>query len=820
MTATPLELLLSKLPNVKKSRKGWSAQCPAHEDRKPSLSITEGDDGRALVKCHAGCTAKEVCSAVGLKLADLMPADSLAVSTPTQSRRTSKSGQSRRRDSGKPAKTYKTGKRAIQALERKHGKRSAFWTYHNADGEPVGVIARWDTAAGKEIRPVARCGDRWTIGGMPEPRPLYRLPDLASADRVYITEGEKAAEAARAIGLAATTSAHGSQCADKTDWSPLAGKECVILPDHDEPGREYADTVAAILAQLTPPAVVRVVELPDLPDHGDMADWVEAGGTEQQFRELVKATPTWTPATGQPWPEIVWFDELKLPEFPTAALPSLLREWVWEESYATQTPPALAGLLALAVCAAAIARRVVVSPRGGWREPVNLFVAVLLEPGNRKSAVFNDALGPLRKRENELIEGAKPVIARKKSTRRQYDLRLQKLEKQAAAKYDAKLQAQATDLAAEGANYTEPVLPRLIVDDATSEKIGMMLAAQSGRIASMSPEGGVFDLMAGLYSKSGIPQFDVYLKGHSGDELVTDRVSREPVRVKRPALTCAYTIQRSVIENLMVNKAFRGRGLLARFLYAIPPSWIGHREIATTPVSESVRQAYENTVQQLSELDCQRELPLTAEASRVFRDWEAEIEAMLADGGQMEAMRDWGAKLAGATLRMATVMHSVEHGADGSIDQPIIASAIEIARYLIPHADAVLRMMDLKEDAGDENARYVLRWIERHKHQAFTKRDAQQHGKRRFPTADDIDSALTELQRRGYIRSRPVEKTRRGRPPSPMYDVNPAIFEKSEGEKRSQYSQNSAEQPEGGISENIENDSGQSETAQREQVTV
>ena len=74
---------------------------------------------------------------------------------------------------------------------------------------------------------------------------------------------------------------------------------------------------------------------------------------------------------------------------------------------------------------------------------------------------------------------------------------------------------EAGNLAAELAEQTEPVLPRLIVDDATAEKLGMMLAEQGGRIASMSPEGGVFDLMAGLYSKSGMPQFGVYLMGHS-----------------------------------------------------------------------------------------------------------------------------------------------------------------------------------------------------------------------------------------------------------------------------------------------------------------
>ncbi len=95
---------------------------------------------------------------------------------------------------------------------------------------------------------------------------------------------------------------------------------------------------------------------------------------------------------------------------------------------------------------------------------------------------------------------------------------------------------------------------------------------------------------------------------------------------------------------------------------------------------------------------------------------------------------------------------------------------------LIPHAEAVLNMMQAKEDSADDDARYVLRWIERHGRREFTKSEAQHHGKRRFPKADDIDPALAELTRRGYIRLRPTEATGPGRPPSPTYEVNPATF--------------------------------------------
>ena len=81
-------------------------------------------------------------------------------------------------------------------------------------------------------------------------------------------------------------------------------------------------------------------------------------------------------------------------------------------------------------------------------------------------------------------------------------------------------------------------------------------------------------------------------------------------------------------------------------------------------------------------------------------NWEAEIEAMLGDGGQMEIMRDWGAKLAGATLRLAAVLHCVEHGPAGRIEGATIAAAVEIARYLVPHAEAVLNMMLANEGIG------------------------------------------------------------------------------------------------------------------------
>ncbi|MCL5281434.1 MAG: AAA family ATPase [Planctomycetes bacterium] len=300
---TPTELILSKLPQAKPSGKGWTARCPAHDDRRASLSIAAGDDGRALVHCHAGCTPEAVASALGLALADLMPADGRRTDRPVGPKPTSKVRKSRH---GKDKQEiYATVHDAIAELEHRHGPHSTTWTYHNPAGEVVGMIVRWDTAGGKDIRPVSKTVGGWIIGGMPEPRPLYRLPELLARphDRVYVCEGEKAADAAITIGLLATTSPHGCESASKADWRPLAGRDVVILPDNDDAGQGYARDVTSILVKLQPVATVKVVQLPGLPAKGDIYDWLETHDASEpdslraQVEALADNAPTVDPSS-------------------------------------------------------------------------------------------------------------------------------------------------------------------------------------------------------------------------------------------------------------------------------------------------------------------------------------------------------------------------------------------------------------------------------------------------------------------------------------------------------------------------------------------
>jgi putative DNA primase/helicase len=293
----PTELILSKLPQAKRCGKGWIARCPAHDDRRASLSIGIGDDGRALIHCHAGCTPEAVASVLGLALADLMPADGGRIGRSANPRPIQKVSKSKHRKDDQ--EVYATSHDAIGELEHRYGSYSATWTYHDANGEAVGMIVRWDIPGGKDIRPMRKTSQGWIIGGMPEPRPLYRLPELLARpnERVYVCEGEKAADAATTIGLLATTSPHGCESAGKADWTPLAGREVVVLPDNDDAGGGYARDVTAILLKLPSAATVKVIQLPGLPAKGDIYDWLEMhDGTEPDslrgiIESLVDAAP-------------------------------------------------------------------------------------------------------------------------------------------------------------------------------------------------------------------------------------------------------------------------------------------------------------------------------------------------------------------------------------------------------------------------------------------------------------------------------------------------------------------------------------------------
>jgi hypothetical protein len=520
-------------------------------------------------------------------------------------------------------------------------------------------------------------------------------------------------------------------------------------------------------------------------------------------REGAKATAG--TASPEPWDTPVDFDtEYDHPDFPVETLPPWLAEWIRAEAQATQTPQDLPGMLALAVAGAGMAGKFRVVIREGWSEPVNLFVAIALLPGERKTAVFADVLGPVQVYEGQEILRLVPIIAEADSAHRMMEVKLKKLEGKAASEEDAvkqnALKNEAMQLAKELAEHVVPEEPQYFCDDTTPEKLVNLLAHQGGRILQASAEGTAFEIAKGRYSETA--NFDVYLKGHAGDPLRSDRISRASDKVDRPALSCALAVQPDVIRGLAEQASLRGRGFLARWLYAIPRSLVGTRQIAPPAVPEKVAQEFNRAMLATWNLKgttdktgrpAPHHLRLSAESEKALREFESWLEPQLAEGEELSYLAGWANKLAGAIARVAAIIHIAE--AVGDVNKacldPIALETMQAAirqgrDYLLPHAQVAFGMMGADPRIGVaclilDRIQATCEYSEYSESAPLSvrRRDIHQGNRRKFQSVDDLDPILELLVKHGWLRPTGEGRPGRGGFPSPVYHVNPAILNRA-----------------------------------------
>lgn len=261
--SNPIDLVLSKLPKAKQRAPGqWVSKCPAPShgkgrgDKSPSLSVNEGGDGQALLHCHAGCEVEDVVHAVGLEMRNLFP------SCPPR-RATTK-------------KTY---------------------DYRDEQGNLLYQVVRSYPKRFQQRRPDGCGGWDWNIGNTR--KVLYRLPDLVATSTdvpVFFVEGEKDVETLRANSLVATTISGGVNGKWSSGYTnTLKGRDVVILPDNDPPGRKFAGSLTGHLHGHV--RSLKVVDLPELPEKGDVTDWFESRGTKEKLLKLVQECSPWSSAT-------------------------------------------------------------------------------------------------------------------------------------------------------------------------------------------------------------------------------------------------------------------------------------------------------------------------------------------------------------------------------------------------------------------------------------------------------------------------------------------------------------------------------------------
>lgn len=245
----------------KKGNDGYIARCPAHDDQNPSLSIAEGNDGKVLLHCFAGCTIDAICNACDLKVSDLFskqPKEVCRIEYP-----------------------YKDAQgivlfRKIRLEPGVNGKdKSFYWERQDENGHNINNL--------KGCRKI-----------------LYRLPELLdgiSANKIiFLVEGEKDVDRLVSKGLVATTTSE-SLYWSKEFTEILHDADVVILYDMDKTGLQRKDLLCKELYGKV--KRLRVVDLPGLKyqeSHGlDVSDWLAQGHTTNDLLETVNNTPNYHP---------------------------------------------------------------------------------------------------------------------------------------------------------------------------------------------------------------------------------------------------------------------------------------------------------------------------------------------------------------------------------------------------------------------------------------------------------------------------------------------------------------------------------------------
>ena len=162
------------------------------------------------------------------------------------------------------------------------GPVTAKYDYFDAQGKLIACVYRYDPPGRKkEFRPYDVATGKHKA---PEPRPLFNQPGMLQAETVILVEGEKCALALIEAGYPATTAMHGAKApVNKTDWSPLAGKDVLIWPDRDRPGFGYAETASQAVLGAGASSCNILLPPDERPDGWDAADAIDEGFDVQAF---------------------------------------------------------------------------------------------------------------------------------------------------------------------------------------------------------------------------------------------------------------------------------------------------------------------------------------------------------------------------------------------------------------------------------------------------------------------------------------------------------------------------------------------------------
>lgn len=526
----------------------------------------------------------------------------------------------------------------------------------------------------------------------------------------------------------------------------------------------------------------------------------------QDARQVISGDNRLFPAvqngTILPWPEIVPLPEAgntgKAADYDLELLPGAIRDTAGEVARFAKVPVVSPAIVGLSVIAAAIGKKARVIERPGLEHHPSLFFALIAASGERKSPIFKKITVPFETWAIDQLEHYEELQREAKASNIVTDAAISGVRGRAKAD-DVDLEAITRDISKlEARRIKEPPFPSLFTTDTTEQRLFQKMHDRAGAYAVMSGEGRpVIDAILGKYSGDGTGDA-LYLAGISGDTITRDRVGRdagpEERIIRDPCLNVCVYIQPDKYQEASTCPALRASGALARIWPVHLPSLVGDRmEARHEPgLNDAVMQKFYDLVSKIlrtsppknesTGIDCHK-AKLSDEAAEARRVYHNTIEALMAEGEDLEDVRDIASKAVSQTVKLALVLHLAEQPAllqepTSTINLDTWAKAQALGTYHLQEAVRVQRMAD--EDKDTSQARRLLEWIKRENLKEVTGAVLMQNGPRPRMKAAEARTLLELLSDYGYLAPQKRPERRK-----PVYLVNPLISQISQNSRGS-----------------------------------
>jgi hypothetical protein len=786
MNMQAIDKVLESLGDYSERGDEYRAKCPSHQgESDDSLAVREDDDGKVLLHCHTGCDFEEIVDALGLDMSDLF----------------SKNGQAS--GAGKPVGPPPKEDRVAGTLsvEDLPGDSSEYMVFEKEDGTPY-YIQRHKGAVYRVVG-FDEDGDPILAAGLGDIEPiLFGLPILreaiATGKPVIHTEGCKdALTTQRQLGMAGVTSGSCTSWKSEFVQDYEGAEEVWIVPDNDDEGRAYAQQIAQDLAGVVP--TIKIVDLPGLPEKGDLTDWMDAGHTKEELLELVATAPALD--SSQAWPEKPVALDIQLPaveELRESLIPGPLSKWVFDVAKRMDNAaPDFVAAAAVVQAGALLGRKVGIRPKrhDDWVVIPNLWGGLVGMPASMKTPALEAALKPIKRLAAKAKIDYEDALKNHDFDKVIYAAQHKALKEtlQAKAKELTLDKGSADDLKAFKKEFEElkepeaPIQRRYVTNDTTIEKLAEILAENPDGILYYADE--LMRFLRGLDRVGREADRAFYLEAWNGSgSFEVDRIGRGSIFVPALCVSLLGGIQPGPLSKYVIDAmedTDKADGLLQRFQVMVYPD-LRSNPTDIIPDAKARNKAYE-VFENLANLDAGEfgaaaspdDVPtigFSEEAQEIFNQWRAEFEPRYGSKNQSVAIQSHMLKFRSLFASIALIFEAIDFvgglSSGGSVSKISAMRAAGWCEYLESHA---LRVYSPLMDTPERRAELLL-------HKILTKeikpgakvREIYRKQWSGLKTHESVVEALAILAHHGWVRVAKVNPAGRGRP-TEVLQVHPEL---------------------------------------------